>query len=344
MLIHRLALVAMVAACAICPVADSAEDERALLLRELEEMAARLGSAQAPRDQDAWRRRAIQLADRGAGLPLSPGSHVSLSHADPIGDMLQGLRAWGDPKGPRLPSLEQYRRWLLEFKQAMASAQRLDGSPPTLELIASSRGELCRILEQRAYTDIVEAKSGLLERIAEMLRRYVLDPLFGPKSERARSVVALVALILLALLVGHITWEIWGMLRHTGPRADQKGVGIPGFHALGILSGEELLREGDRARAEGRLLRAIGLYYLSLIFWLAAADCTRLDRTLTNWEHYQAAARSRRMQGDDLHRLAEVNAFFDEHCYGGRPLSGTSVAQFRTSVVRLKDALHATAS
>jgi len=112
-----------------------------------------------------------------------------------------------------------------------------------------------------------------------------------------------------------------------------------GGYVLSVSSGEDVLKQADGARAGGNPVRAVGLYYLALIAWLAEAGCTRLDRTLTNWEHYQLAQASGRLEPEKLRRLADLNAFFDDHCYGGQVLSEDAVAEFRRSILNLRSGL-----
>ena len=215
----------------------------------------------------------------------------------------------------------------------------LEVAPPSESYLAASRSELSQILRQPAYTGGARPGPSLLERMVLLVARYVFTPLFGTRTGRTAKGVQIVSLVLLAVLLGHMGWELWHMFRRRrGAQAEEAS--LPEARVLRLMSSEELFQQGERLRAAGRLRRAMGCYYMALLSWLAAAGCTRLDRSLTNWEHYRRAADSGRLSPHALRRLADLNAAFDEHCYGGRAVSETALVDFRTRVVGLKEALH----
>ncbi len=341
MFARRLATIALLVGCACGAVMGQSDEAHAGLLRELDQLGLQLDSAQARRDPVAWRRRAFELTGRMARLPLVGGSDLTLPDAYSGADLLKSARQWAGPQAEALPSAARYGSWLAELKLVLRSARRLGAQPPQRKSMAAASERLSVILSRRPYTDVAQTKPGLLETVAHLLVRYLLRPLFGEQAEAARNVVLILSFVLLALVIGHTVWELWHMCHYGREAEGREGVQVPGLRALRLFSGEELLREGDRVRAGGQFLRALGFYDLALLSWLAAAGCTDLDHSLTNWEHYRRAADSTRMRAEGLRHLAELSAFFDEHCYGGRALSEALVAAFRAKVLWLREAVHA---
>ena len=335
---HRLLAATMLLVCA-CGAARAADDGvHAELLRGLEQLGAQLESGQAHRDWPAWQQTGEDLRHSMAGLPLVRGARISLPAAFPDRNLLDRLDAWCSPRGPGPPTAEEYGHWLRQIRRTLGSAQRLGAAPPGYRELVDARVKLEEVLAQRAYTDIIDRRPSLSDRIEELITRYVLGPVFGRRSGVARRIVIVVSLVLLALLIAHMTWETWRMFRHgqtAGPRRRARG---PVGPVLLLAGREELLARGDRLRGQGRLQEAIGLYYLALISSLARAGCTELDRTLTNWEHYQRARNSGRLTAGRVERLAQGNIFFDDHRYGGRTPSDPAVGQFRSLVAEFSDA------
>jgi len=326
-------------ACSCLAAVGPGEHSRAMLLRELEQLGADLEARPAQIGPETWHRRARILSKRLTGLAPVPGSRVQASDVPPIAEMIEQLRVWAAPEA-RLPSAAQYHAWLTRLRKELDGIRRLGAAPPEEDVRRLARAELSSILEQRAYREFAEARPGLRARIADLVARYILAPMVGTKrAAAARRAVVIVCLALLGLLVGHITWELWTMLRRGQAVATGERAGTPGGCVRPLSSAEELLARGDRMRQAGRVTQAIGLYYLALISWLAGARCTRLDRTMTNWEHYRLARESGRLNEEDVRRLAELNAFFDDHYYGGRSPSSASVERFRSRILQLKNAI-----
>jgi len=324
--------------CAGLTAPESKAPAHADLLVELEQLGAMLDAAREPQGLQAWRRRASAVSIRADSERLFERSELRLSDLYPTREMCAQLRLWADAEGEQLPSAARYQAWLRELKRALSDFQRLGTEPPSAPSRMQAQGELDSILQQPAYTEVARARPGLAARIAELVARYVFYPLFGPKrSATIQKAVTFVCLVILALLLAHTVWELWTALR-SGRRLGAAQGRRALAQAVPLESAEELITRGDRLWTAGLLQQALGFYYLALISYLARARCTRLDRSLTNWEHYQLAARSGRLRDPDLRRLAELNGFFDEHCYGGLQPSEGSVRQFRAWVLEFRDA------
>jgi len=325
-------------ACAGSPAGERLGPGTAGALRELDRLTAALDTVRTDRQKQAWRADAGRLAERLGNLAFPEQGSTLVSETRHFLPALTALSDWSDPATP-LPSAREFRQWAEPLKRTLTVGQRLATQSPSWENISEARIRLERVLRQRPYRQVLESAPGLLERIADLIYRYLLNPMFGAKGGAIRGWVIIICLVLLALLLAHMVWEVWLMYRG-GRRGARGGLGAGGTgYPLSVFSGEDLMAQADAAGEGGKLVRDVGLYYLALIVWLAEAGCTRLDRTLTNWEHYRAARDSDRLGPETLRRLAEVNAFFDDHCYGGRPLSSDGAAQFRQKVLGLRSGL-----
>jgi len=307
------------------------------LLEEVSLLGGRLEAVRTEQDARAWRAQAGRLGDGLGELVFPESGNLVLGEMEYFRPALTGLREWSDSERP-LPSLREYRVWSEGLREALAGGQKLAFRAPDASTLAQARVRLTRILRQRSYREVLHSEPGLAEKIADLIYRYVVVPMFGERGTSVRGWVIVGCLVLLALLLAHTVWEVWFIYRGGRRAGGGPGEGALGY-ALSLASGEDLLRRGDGMRSGGRLTPALGLYYLALISWLAEAGCTRLDRTLTNWEHYRLARSSGRLVPDALGRLERVNAFFDDHCYGGRPLSADMVAGFRADVLGLRSSL-----
>jgi hypothetical protein len=323
--------------CCACGVAVAAPGySQQDMLRDMEALGARLQSGDAGRNPDAWREQAADTCDRSRWVPFVAGSNMPISLCHPTRENLDRLHRWGEPSSGPLPSPQEYNAWLLQVKRSLADSARLGAEPPDDHMRSAARARLAATLQQRAYADVRDPLPSYTERIAQMIEQYVLRPLFGQEGEPFRHGVIVVSLVLLGLVAGHIAFEIWRMVRH-GTLAERRHRRTLSEARVVVLnSSEELLNQGDRACRSGRPLQAMGLYYLSLISYLARAGCTVLDRTLTNGEHYRMVQRSGRLSEEQMRRLAEVNSSFDEHCYGGRAPSESDVRAFRARIVEVK--------
>ena len=330
----------MLLCCASVAADEPKSAPHAGLLQELERLGTALEAARGSQDAETWRRMASETSIRMDSERLFERSEIRLSGIHPTQEMWGQLRLWAEAQGEQLPSAAQYAAWLRELKRALADFQRLGVEPPSMAARAHARGELDSILQQPAYVEVAQPRPGLAAKIAELIARYVFYPLFGPKRGTvAQKVVIVACLVILALLLAHTVWELWTAIRSGRPAAAARRAGARLPRVTLLSSAEELLARGDRLRADGRLLQAVGFYYLAMISYLAHGRCTQLDHSLTNWEHYQLAARCGRLQERDLRRLADLNVFFDEHCYGGREPSDASVEGFRSSVVEFRNAV-----
>jgi len=229
-------------------------------------------------------------------------------------------------------------------KEAVAPAGAVLGlaaQPPPASVLADAHKELADVLKQPVYARFSSLKPSLVRRLAELVARYVFRPLFTSGAEPLRRVIFVACLVLLGLLIGHMIWEITAVFTVQGRAGRAVAPRLREVHLLRLLSGEALLQEGDRVRADGRPPQAIGFYYLALISWLASAGCTQLDRTLTNWEHYRLAEESARLSSEGLKRMRQVNFFFDDYCYGALAISDGLADEFRQKVLELREVARA---
>jgi len=312
--------------------------ELAEALGELEVLGDRLASGPTRPAPGAWKRRARRLLRRIERSEALANSTVRVAELEPAAELLLELRGWAS-SGSELPKARDFRLWLRRLRRQLTSTQRLGRAPPARESLNARRRQLSRILRQRAYAEPARGGASLRARVAELVARYVLEPLLGSsRRSAARKVLLVVCLALLALLVGHVLWELWALFRRGRAQSQRAWFRSPVSAVQALGEPAELLARGDRALGAGQPLRAMGLYYMAALCHLASAGCTRLDRSLTNWEHYRRARGSGRLGEEALERLRQLNALFDEHCYGGARPSEESVKRFRTLVVELAGA------
>ena len=308
-------------------------------LQEIDRLEVQLRAARPDQARDQWHADARRLFENLESLPFPQGGSAAVRDVEHFQPMLDPLREWAGTDAA-LPAPLQYRKWSESLKTTLAGGRRLEVAPPNGRDIAEAKIRLGRILAQRPYKEVLQSEPSLMERLAEVVYRYVIRPLFGERGHSIRNWVIAGCLLVLGLVIAHAVWEVWLIYGGGRRRAGMDAGAIRlGGYVLSISSGEDVLKQADGARAGGNLVRAVGLYYLALIAWLSEAGCTRLDRTLTNWEHYQLAQASGRLEPEKLRRLADLNAFFDDHCYGGQVLSEDAVAEFRRSILNLRSAL-----
>jgi hypothetical protein len=336
-----------IAACvlAVCawagrlPAQDSPLTEMA---HDIEALGASLSSIRSETDAARWRSAVSLLTHRIEGTMFPRGGSLALRDVTYLTPSLSRLHEWAQGRSP-LPTPEQYRNETEPIRQLLLSARRLEQSPPDTASVVDAKIRLARILDTGPYRETLESQPDLTERLVNLVFNLLIRPLFGNRGHTVRGWVIAGCLLVLSLLAGHIVWELWFMLRkREGTRKERRRGAGSGFeYASTLMSASELVEEADRARASGSLLRALGLYYLALIARLAQAGCASLDRTRTNWELYRMAQKSGRLAPESLQQLAEVNTFFDEHFYGGAPLTPDALAAFRRKVLEVGSRSHA---
>jgi len=311
--------------------------ERAAVLRALEQAGGALPARGA--EADAWQRALRRLHERLASMPLVEGSSIPLCEAHPTRGLVSRLGDWAQGPQDALPTPSAYRAWLKRLRAAIERAQGLGRPSHGRAFLEGARRDMAAILEHPRYSgEPAPGRGGLFRRAAAWVEAHLLRPLFGAEGGTVARGLVVVALLLLAVILGHMAYELRWMLRSGISRQDWEGR-LPSRGVVRALSSPQAwLEEGDRARRDGRPLRAVGLYYLALIGYLAEKGCTRFDRTLTNWEHFDRAAGSGKLSAQEAERLRELTHLFDGYCYGGQAPSPAGAERFRSLVLEFRHA------
>lgn len=283
-------------------------------------------------------RKTLQALNWGS---IVPRGQMSIALVPEGQDLVRRLQTWTEPEA-ELPSAEEMKVWVNKLEDIYAIGSRMAIPAPSRQKLNRARQVLEVELQRSMYEEARGGGSDLTQRLGNLVARYIMNPLFGERSRAARRILVLVCFALLALLLAHVVWELLqaaGGAGRTGGGSRATGTERPIGYGLSV---QQFLGRGDEARESNKPFRAMGLYYLALVTFLAAKGWTTFDRTLTNWEHYQKVRRSDGLDEQQLQQLAEVTRFFDESLYGKRRASGQDVQWLRDQVTKLVEGGEAT--
>jgi hypothetical protein len=318
--------------------AESLQRNPQAIIRRGRRLLQMLENGAAREDPVKWRSYAAETLRLLLWTSIVPGGQMAPALV-PTGDRLvRKMRTWAGGEVPP-PTPQEMRQWVQDLQDIYRLGRRLSSSPPNQKQLARARNVLQLELSRSIYVEARRPGANLSQRLANLVARYVMDPLFGKRTRPARHALLVICFALLALLLAHVIWELARASRqsasHGGTSSSVKGEEL----LARSRTAEQLLARGDAAREDGELLRAMGLYYLALIAALAKAGCTPLDRSLTNWEHYHYSSRCRQLDNRQVSRLEEMTRFFDHHCYGPRSPSGDDADHLREQVAEFVDVL-----
>jgi hypothetical protein len=149
--------------------------------------------------------------------------------------------------------------------------------------------------------------------------------LVGLRADNPLAYRLLVLGLLLALLLvlAHAAWVVWRTAR-AAARQDQR---LPRRHAGEHRDAGWYSRAADRAAAEGRLVEALQLGFVSLVLTLHEQGAVQYHPSKTPAEY----AREARLAEGDRERLGALVRSLYAHGFGGRPLAQDDYRRWRAA-------------